>query len=629
MKFLNIRHLLFFVLLIIICSIVYAPSLSNEYVNWDDNDYIYENKIVQESNWNQPYQNLKNIFSQKLRNIYTPVTIWTYTIEKSLFGIENPKYWHFDNILLHSIIAFMVYLICRRLQLTPFVCMVTTLMFVLHPMRAESVAWLTARKDLMMGLFMFSGFWFYLKHRQENKFFGFNYLMVWLCFVAALLSKIVAVSFPILLIGFDIYLDEGLDKKRLINKIPFLLLSLLAGLLAIIKIDHSLAPAMDQYSYNLLDRIAIGSTALLRYSYKLFFPYPMVPIYNYPKEIGPGYYASMLIWIPYLTLLYLSFIKEKWIYFFGILFFLANVVFVLQIIPVGQGFSADRYTYIAYFGLFLIMSSFLQHLFTKYKPIKGYKYLAIITILGIFGIIAYNQSKIWKNSETLWKHQLSFNDNSAVAHKNIASYYKEQAQIDKSFHHLNQAIRLKTDDAANYYSLGMLIYQFPQLGSKEESLKHLTRSIELDSTYGGVYINRAVLWAQIGQLDNAVADLDKAEKLTPLNPDIYLNKAVIQKTLGNNKAAIKSLTKYLEMKPTDSDKWIILGQMLAESGDFDSSLEAIEKGIQIRSAGIYHFEKAIILENIGRLSEAKQEILTSRTKGYNDRQAIAERILNK
>ena len=629
MKFLNIRHFLFFLLLTIISSIVYAPSLSNEYVNWDDNDYIYDNNVVLESNWNQPFQNIRSIFSQKMRNIYTPLTIGTYTIEKSLFGIENPKYWHFDNILLHSIVSFLVFLICTRLGFTPFICFLTSLLFTIHPMRVESVAWLTARKDLLMGLFMFSGLWFYLKHREKNKFLNFNYLLVWLCFISAILSKIVAVAFPLLLIGFDIYLDKGLDKKRLIYKFPFLLLSLLVGLMAIIKIDHSLAPTVDQYFYNLLERIALGSTALLRYSYKLFFPYPMVPVYNYPKEIGPGNYASIAIWIPYLALLYLTYIKEKWIYFFGILFFLANIVFVLQIIPVGQGYSADRYTYIAYFGLFLIMSSILQQFFAKYKPKPGYKYLAVITILGSFGIMAYNQSKIWKNSETLWTHQISSNNNSAIAHKNIAAYYQENNLADKSYYHLNQAIRLEPNDPANNYNLGMLIYKFPDFGSKEESLKYLNKTLELDSTYSGVYINKAVILAQLGQMDNAVADLEKAEKITPLNPDIYLNKAVIQKSSGNIEAAVISLTKFLELKPSDPDKWIILGQMLAESGDFYSALEAIEKGIQIRSEGIYHFEKAIILENIGRLNEAKQEILTSRKKGYNERQIIAERILNK
>ena len=182
----------------------------------------------------------------------------------------------------------------------------------------------------------------------------------------------------------------------------------------------------------------------------------------------------------------------------GILFFTFNIMFLLQTLSAGQGFIADRFTYIPYFGLFLIYASWFQWALDHSSKFKRWIYSVVLLILVIYGNINFEQNKVWKNDETLWSHQVKHHPEVFLPWIYRAVLYREEGQLDKALHDHNKAIALKPSDA-------------------------------------GAYISRGVTYYRFTMFEKALQDFDLAEKLTPENPIIYRNRSNIYLKLGDYK----------------------------------------------------------------------------------------------
>ena len=157
---------------LLITFICYLPCLDNEFVNWDDNVYIYENEAVTGFEVDNPLPALKKMFTQEHNSIYAPFTTLSFALEKEVFGLDNPSYWHLDNVILHLIIVVICFYIGIELGLAPIYAALLALLFGIHPMRVESVAWLTERKDVLYGLFYFLALFFYIRMRKKEFSYG-------------------------------------------------------------------------------------------------------------------------------------------------------------------------------------------------------------------------------------------------------------------------------------------------------------------------------------------------------------------------------------------------------------------------------------------------------------------------
>lgn len=592
------QNIFVFLGILVLALLLFWPTLEADFVNWDDKDYIYDNPVLLENDWSQPVTYLKDIFSQQLRSIYSPLTTLSYAIEKGIYGLDQPGWWHLDNILLHALNSLLVFLILGRLGISLNVALLTTLLFVIHPMRVESVAWLTARKDLLFTLFFFLGLLAYLKKSSDkDKKVGYA-IAVWVFFFLSLLSKVLAVTFPLVLVLIDIYRDREIKVKSLLYKLPYFLLAFAFGVLSIYLANSYETIQVETPEFNFIDRLALASTALSTYLVKFFYPYEMMPLYPYPKEIATQAYA--LIAIPILVggLWLWSLWEKQYLLFFGIGFFLVNIIFSLQLIPVGQGFKADRYPYIAYLGFFLLLATVVMN--TLEKNWKQGRFLVLIPallFLLLYGPMTFQQAKIWKSSQTLWSHQMKYTPENPTPYKNLADYFRYNNDPDREYQYLQQAFQLDAEDPGISYRMGMLIFEQPQFGTVEEALTWLNKSIESDASYVGAYVNRAVLLARLGRNTEALADLQRAEQLDNSNPDIYLNRAVILNSLGSRQEAIKSLDQYLTLRPRDTDKWVIKAQLHNQLQQYQVALQAVEKGLALDpNNATYQATKANIIQ---------------------------------
>lgn len=627
-KSINSKKYWFVLLGILVYSFMcYSPSLKNEFVNWDDDRNFVENELITSLNETNFWENTREIFRSDVIGGYNPLTIWTFLLEQKFIGQDKPMYWHLNNILLHLLACIFVFWIGVRLGLNLLATSFLTLLFAVHPMRVESVAWVTERKDVLYGALYLAAIYQYIKAKQRG-FTKKDYLIIAVCFLLSLLSKIQAVILPLSLILVDYYLskDALIKFKSIIAKWPYFLASLAIGLLGIYFLKDQ--GSIDDQEYSGISRLFIGSYSLTVYYIKSIIPYRLSPLYPYPSSLNWSFYVSFISVIATAVALWYSYIKKWRHHFFGLGFFVVNIILLLQILGAGQGFLADRFTYIAYFGLFYIMAFWFNKLQKNRKFNIAAQIAAGLAIL-VFSVMCYNQNKIWENSATLWTHVLKYYKNTTLPWGNRANYYRDNGEVQKALYDYSQVIKLKPDRPEAYNSRARLYFNYSNRDSLLKALDNYNRAIALKSNDVEYIVNRGATYAKLGDTQNAMKNLNQAEQVDPSFANIYLNRSVIFSMAQDWPKALQDVNKYLELKPANADMWYEKSRLHMVLGQTEQSLEASARAIRMQpNRGLYHFERGRALFYFNKIAEAKASIRKAQSLGYNGDPAFAQQVLN-
>lgn len=613
--------------ILVFTFICFSPSLNNDFVNWDDDRNFTDNELITSLNNQNFWENTVKIFKSDVIGGYNPLTIWTFLIEQKIFGQDKPMYWHLNNILLHLLCCAFVFWIAFRLRLKFWGAVLLCLLFAVHPMRVESVAWVTERKDVLFGAFYLMAMFYYIKGKQE----GFNkkyILIIAVSFILSLLSKIQAVILPISLILVDYYLskDTVIQLKSILKKWPYFAGSLAVGLLGIYFLQDQ--GSIDQ-EHSGLSRIFIGAYSLVVYYIKSIVPYRMSPLYPYPASLAWYFAASTPIFILTGAYLWYSYTKKWKVQFFGLAFFLANVILLLQILGAGQGFLADRFTYIPYFGLFFIYAYFIENkILSKPNWFKPGLIVSLI-VIGIYGMVSFQQNKVWKNSDTLWSHVLKYYANTALPWGNRANYYRDNGMTQKALSDYSQVIKLKPDKSAAYNSRARLYFNYSQRDSLLKALDNYNKAISLEPDNAEYLTNRGATYAKLGNVQKSIEDLDAAERIDPEFANIYLNRSIIYMGQQQWSKTLQDLNSYLELKPYNSDIWYEKAKMHMVLGQYNEFINASDRAISINpNNSLYHFERARGLYNFKQYDLAKASMQKALSMGHKGDQNLVNRVMN-
>jgi len=348
-----------------ITAACYLPSLSNDLVNWDDDPNITENPNLERID----RESLFNIFDLDKGNVignYNPLPIFTFYLEKWAVGGINPTLIHFNNLLLHVLTVFFVFRVLLHMGIGIGGAFVGGLLFGIHPMRVESVAWATERKDVLFAVFFFAALMYYVRwiKTQDTAKRTTLYLGMVLLAILSGFSKVQAVTLPLSMLALDYWFRRPINLRLIWEKTPFWIISLLFGLANLYTLRQAGSIHDDVTHFSFLDRLCIGTYSFSVYLYKLFIPYPMSPLYPYPKPLPIWVYLSPLLFAAVWYGVYRAWKADRRIWVFGMLFFFFNVMFLLQVLGAGQGFLADRFTYVPYFGFFAI-AAWLYHTYAR------------------------------------------------------------------------------------------------------------------------------------------------------------------------------------------------------------------------------------------------------------------------
>ena len=614
--------------ILLFTCLVFSSSIKNEYVNWDDDKNFYENEQITTITQSNFWENTREIFSGHVIGNYNPLTIFTFALEQRFVDKENrPTARHINNLLLHLVCVWFVFWIGMKLGLGLYGSSFLALLFAIHPMRVESVAWVTERKDVLFGAFYFAALYYYIKGCKRGMSLG-THLFVFTLFVLSLFSKVQAVLLPVSMVLVDYYLskDNKITLKSLLSKAPYFIASLLMGL----KNIQTLAEqgSVSEQAYSGLSRIFIGSYSLAIYYVKALIPYRLSPLYPYPPSLDWTFYASIVTFAITAGLLLWAYLQKKKVLFFGLGFFIANVFLLLQILGAGQGFLADRFTYVPYFGLFFIMAWYFHH-YIKEKPNLKTPLFAAAAVLALgYSYITYNQNKIWKNSGTLWTHVLKYYNKSTLPWGNRANYYRDSGLTSQALNDYGEVIRLAPEKSEAYNSRARLFFNTQSKDSLLMALENYNLAIERKPGDVEYRVNRGATYARLGDGQSAINELNEAEKLDPTFANIYLNRSVINNQNGNSRAALADIDKYLAIKKNFPDMWYEKARIHNGIGEGQQGMAAITNALKLNSRkGIYYFERAKSNFMLQNFDAAKQDIKTSQSLGHRGDPKVVNQIL--
>jgi len=594
-----------------ITFVIFYTCVNNQFVNWDDEDNFIKNPFLKSFD----FESIKNIFTQTILGNYNPLPIFTFAIERAISGTLNPKLMHFDNILLHLFCTFFAYKILLELKLSNKAALIGAMIFGIHPMRVESVAWVTERKDVLFGAFFLPAVWLYIKDTLAEK--RTRSLLIFILFIFALFSKIQAVSLPLTFLAIDYYFGRPWKLNLITEKIHYFLASLIIGLVGVYFLGQNNSLSEAQTNFNIIDRLFIGNYSYFNYIVKFIFPYQMSPLYPYPGSLSVEFYLSALLLIPYCYFCYKWYKNGNKALIFGLLFFTVNIMFLLQVLGAGQGFLADRFTYIPYLGLIFLVGYFYDWV-AKYQNSK----LSILNIvmgiyLVVFAFMTNVQCKIWENGETLWTHVLKYYQNATTPWQNLGQYYRENKLYDKALPNINKAISLKPS-ASLYNSRGKIYFDS---NKRDLAIQDYNAGIQLGDknpkTLGEIHVNRGAALASTGQLDQAIIDFNEGLTLDPTQLNGYSNRGLYHFQTRQYEKAIADQTSYLKINPLNYEMYYERAISKAAMGRYPEAIQDFDIAIEhVKNKPFFYYERGRSHQALGNSTAAQRDFDTAKSMGF-------------
>jgi len=571
-------------LLVILILLTWSGAIHNNFVSWDDFDYVINNELVR----NDKAPDLKAIFSTVVSLNYHPLTILSLSLNdndcKNCQDGISPRPFIAGNIILHALntllVFILIYLLFRKDLIVSFI---VAAVFAVHPMHVESVAWISARKDVLSSFFFLSGLISWIRYiiTPDRKYPWL--ILSFLLFVAATLSKATTVVFPLVavLIWYLIYqkpdpVQKGESLKDsfshvIIPLVPFFAVSVFIGLITINVQNGENFLGMFQFSrepedaintagdFSILQRTGIACYGFFVYMIKFLIPVRLSTFYPYPspEELSDGlmpvlFIISVIAFILVVLLIFLS-IKKTKIFAFCLGFYLLNLILVLHFVSVGKAMLAERYTYLPYIGLALLPAWFIS----RTRPETKRVLLFIIAVfIVIFIILARKQVNVWHDSGSLWTQVIEKYPGQELARSARGKHYYRLASIsankeerknleEKALSDFRVAISLNTKRAEVYEYMGVIMLTRSDL---KNALQLMNISIKIDPGKGRSYFNRAIVHDQMNMKEEAIRDYETALKLDPgMAPDILRNRSVLNLETGKYEQAISDLDALIKL----------------------------------------------------------------------------------
>jgi tetratricopeptide (TPR) repeat protein len=455
-------------ILLVAIGISFTPALRAKFTNWDDPFYVGAARMP-----------LRILLTEPITGHWHPLTMLSLGADVRLFGL-SPIALHAMNVALHAATALLVLLLLFELTGSVQGALAGALFFAIHPLRVESVAWVSERKDVLMGLFFAAAMLTYVAHLRRGASIGWTYLL----FVMAILAKATAIVLPFGLLLIDVV---ELGRPRIANKIGFVALSA-AGAVEAMLVLHSRAGNLSHFHYTVFERVALGGKALAMYLSREIVPVNLSAYYHYRETVDVSDWLSFAaVLLLGIALIALWRRYPKIVSAFA--FFVLAMVPMLPIAETGNTIGADRYTYIPSIGLSYIVAVLVALVSMR----------AAIAILvagsAILGALTWRRCEVWHDAKTLWTSVVEYDPEIAVAWNNLG----HEQMSD---------------------------------GDRRTAFLCFSRAIELDPCYLLARKNRALELELIKQYDVELRDIDQLIACDPTNGAWWSMKGDVLKMMG-------------------------------------------------------------------------------------------------
>lgn len=533
---------------IIIASItflVHLPALQNGFVNFDDNILVYDNPSIKSIDFY-----LLGFGITTMTEMWIPLTMLSFAFDYAIWGLE-PKGFHLTNIIFHVLNTILVFILTIRLtgnvkdmsgKKVIFAGTVASLLFGIHPLRVESVAWVTERKDVLSAFFFLLSILAYTRYASTSSkklnYYGASFIL----FILALMSKPMAASLPFVLLILDFYplrrlkIENGLRNIRgvLLEKLPFLLSALLLSILIILP-HPSADKIFTQESF--IERIFLVAHSYIFYLVKILLPFNLAPLY--PFLPGVNYfnleYTASLLLFSMITFFFIRSVKTNKLLAVAWFYYVVTLLPVIGINKIAAFATADRYTYLPGLGPFILIGLGVASIFESYKKWLRYLSVAILSIiLGIMVAKTLKQIGLWHDSVTLWSYEIKLYPDFYRAYTNRGWAFDSLGNYGRAIEDYNKAIELNPQDVQAYYNRGN---DYNYIGEYRQAINDLSMAIELNPRDAKTYTNRGIAYYNAGGYQQAIADYSTAIRINPRDALAYYNMGLVYARLGDTEQA--------------------------------------------------------------------------------------------
>jgi tetratricopeptide (TPR) repeat protein len=580
-----------------------------DFIDYDDNVYVYENQHV-------------------LNGLTEDGTIWAFTtgnasnwhpliwlslmLDCQLFG-PGPGGFHLVNILLHIVNILLLFTVLKKMTGALWQSAFVAALFALHPMHVESVAWIAERKDVLSTFFWMLTLLAYFVYVSRPSVF--RYIVTLAAFALGLMAKPMLVTLPFVLLLLDYWpLERKISWRLLVEKIPFFVLAVISSVITFL-VQRSAGAVSDINVISLNYRITNVFLSYAQYIGKMFWPqnlavfYPLHAAASFPFW-QVAMYALLLLGIS-VFVVYLG--RNRRYLMVGWFWFVGTLIPVIGIVQVGAQAYADRYTYVPYIGLFIMLAWYLPQLLSKWAQRKIAFGLSMILILTTLGICASRQVSYWKNSVTLFSHALAATQNNYIAYHNLGFAYNDLGRQTEAIDAYKNAIRIRPDYAEAHYNLGIaygrlgrhqealdaykqaicikpnyadahygLGFEYGSLGRGTESIDAYKQTIKIKPDYVKAYYSLGTVYGSLGRYQETIDACKQAIRIKPDYAEAHYNIGVACYKLGRGTEAIDAYKQAIGIKPDYAEAYYGLGAVYKSLSRYQDTVEAYKQAIRIK-----------------------------------------------
>lgn len=564
--------------------VIYWQTVGFEYINLDDNIYVYQNQAV-----------LSGINTASLKWAMTtfeaanwhPLTWLSLMADTQIFGL-NPGASHAVNVLIHLINSALAYYVFRALTGSVWKSAAVAVLFAIHPMHVESVAWISERKDVLSTAFALASMLAYVRFAGSKGGTATRYYAAAvILFALGLMAKPMIVTLPFVFLLIDHWplrrIVTGSElRKALIEKVPFFALSAASCVITVIAARAGgAAQSLETLPIGL--RLMNATAAYGKYVYSAIVPVDLSVWYPYETSIAWWQVAAsaalLLIW----TVAAIRLRAARPYVLIGLLWFIGTLIPVIGVVQVGLQSSADRYTYFPYFGLFLIVAYAAAEAIERFRLSRTAAISLALAPLAIYGYLAFVQTSRWRDNETLYRHSLSVTKQNFMIEQNLCHALMLKDRLDEAEPLCRASVVNRPDYFEALNTLGIVLFKRGDMPGAE---KNFSSALSLNPGYAMVYANLAQTQIMQDRPEEGEANLKKAVEMSGSGADPTVFRAALNGLVeayirsGNHQKAIENLKRLIYLQPSDLELRAKLADELVKAGQFQEAESVLQAVLQ-------------------------------------------------
>jgi protein O-mannosyl-transferase len=544
-------------ILSIFALIAFHGILQNDFVPFDDDESIWKNPNLKNPTF-------KGIFIDPLVGMYVPVTQLFYLATYKIFGSKAFGF-HLVSLLLHLVNIGLVFYFFKQLQSRIWLAFGVALLFAVHPIQTETVAWVSAQSSLLYVLFYLLTFISWQKWQKSPT--TKQYALTLLVFLLAATSKSSAITAPVLLIALDYYDQKRLTWAMFRNKIPFFALSFVLGLYTFMtraEAGHTLNA--EPGKFNFLDRILMVSHSILFYPAKILAPLGYSIFYPFVKNGTTwrwDFYAAPVV-LAVLGWFLWKKIKDNPDWAWGVALYILPLGIMLPYVSVGSfEMKNDRYMYLSGLGFYYILLLLM-------KKMDGKVRFGVLMCIGAaLSFLSFQQTKVWKDGRTLFSNCTEKTPDAALCHCNLGYSDLLARDFEKCVKNYTQALKIDSTFFEAYNGRGQALMELKKFAEAQSDFeKGIKAGIETPK----IHLNLGKCKVILNKNESAMPDLLKSISIDPNNAETYFYKAIVEGKTNNAEAAFKSYNKAIELNPNYVEALVNRGYYLSNVGRFQEAI---------------------------------------------------------